>query len=253
MRLGSVLSGTVMTAAFCCVVAAQTEDSPTPPPAEPAKEQVSPCPSITVQSPTPRRVREGQPISFVAQIRGGDKSVTPSLVWQLSAGVIKDGQGTPQIQVDSTGGGIYRAIAAELWVGGYAPECNSRPEPYVIQIVPPASKADEFGELAPDDEKKHIEAGVNYLTQSSDNLFVIAYAGRSSERGHASAALRRIRDQFVRSGVSANRLATIDGGFREQPAYEFWIVPDGAIPPQPTPTIDRKDIVYPKPTRGRKP
>lgn len=252
MKARSVLSGMILTAALCSTIAGQGENPPTPPP-EPAKEQASPCPSIVLQSSTPRRVREGQPVSFVAQIKGGEKDVVPSIVWQVSAGVIKDGQGTQRIEVDSTGAGIYRAIVAEIWVGGYAPECNSQPEPFTVQIVPPASKADEFGELAADDEKKHIDAGVNYLLQSADKLFVIAYAGRSSERGYALTSLRRIRDQFIRSGVSANRLATIDGGFREHPAFEFWIVPDGAEAPRPTPTIDRKDIVYPKPTRVRKP
>lgn len=225
-----------------------------PKPAPPVNgEAASPCPRFEIQNPAMRTVREGQPVMFAANISGGDKTVTPSIVWTVSAGVIKDGQGTRRIEVDTNGAGADRQIVADLWLGGYAPECGSQAPAQSIKVVPPASKADEFGDLAVEKENERIEAIAGVLSQSSDNLYLIAYAGRSNVRGYAGTALRRIKAQLATRGIPANRIGAIDGGFREQPAYELWIVPEGAEPPRPTPTIDRKEIVYPKTTPARKP
>jgi hypothetical protein len=38
------------------------------------------------------------------------------------------------------------------------------------------------------------------------------------------------------------RLFSIDGGYREQPTVELWIVPGSATPPVATPTVDPKDM-----------
>jgi hypothetical protein len=57
-------------------------------------------------------------------------------------------------------------------------------------------------------------------------------------------------------GINAARIVTIDGGYREQPTTEFWIVPDGASPPQPSPTIAPSEIGPPaktKPAAKKKP
>jgi hypothetical protein len=45
--------------------------------------------------------------------------------------------------------------------------------------------------------------------------------------------------------MTARRVAVLDGGFRETPAFVFWIVQRGSEPPRPTPTINRNEIVYP--------
>jgi hypothetical protein len=211
----------------------------------------SACPQIEVRSQGPRTIREGQPIAFTANIAGGDKNVTPSIVWNVSGGAIKDGQGTPRIDVDSNGAGTDRRIVADLWVGGYAPECTTQ-KTYTISVVPPARKADEFGELAAEQEKERIEAAAAAVAQNTDYLYVIAYAGRTSPRGYASAAVRRIKTQLSERGISAPRIFAFDGGFREEPAYEIWFVPEGAEPPRPTPTVDRREIVYPKTTPAKR-
>ncbi len=41
-----------------------------------------------------------------------------------------------------------------------------------------------------------------------------------------------------------NRLEVIDGGYREYPTLEFWIVPEGAEMPKPTPDFTKNEIVY---------
>ena len=232
---------------------AQTE-APPPSQQNPASQQpqekTSPCPQMQIQSQA-RTVREGQPVSFTARITGGDRNVTPSILWNVSAGSIRDGQGTTRIDVDSTGAGEYRAIEAEVWIGGYPPECPPQSNPFRIAVVPPALKLDELGSLPIEEENEKLSAAVRAAQFGNDKLYVIGYAGRNSERMFTSTNLRRMREQILRSGFPAARLGAYDGGYREQPAFEIWVVPEGAEPPKPTPTIDRKDIVLPKVTRTR--
>jgi len=177
--------------------------------------------------------------------------VTPSILWNVSAGSIRDGQGTTRIDIDSTGAGEYRVIDAELWVGGYPPECQAQSTPHRITIIPPATKLDEFGTISVDDENEKLASAVKAAQFGNDKVYVIGYAGRTSERMFASTALRRMRDQIIKSGFPGARIGAYDGVFREQPAFELWIVPEGAEPPKPSPTIDRKDIVFPRITRAR--
>ena len=40
-------------------------------------------------------------------------------------------------------------------------------------------------------------------------------------------------------GLDAVRIVSVDGGYRERPAFELWLVPSGAQLPTPTPTIKR--------------
>ena len=214
------------------------------------QEKASPCPQMQIQSQT-RTVREGQPVTFTARIAGGDRNVTPSILWNVSAGSIRDGQGTPRIEVDSSGAGEYRMIDAELWLGGYAPECTAQSAPFRVMIVPPAGKLDEFGEVTAEQETERLNAAVKAAQFGTDRVYVIGYAGRNSPRGYTSTALRRMREQILKSGFPAPRISAYDGGFREVPAFELWVVPEGAEPPKATPTIDRKDIVFPPSTRAR--
>lgn len=240
---------------FIAAISSYAQSDPPPPPSPQTpgnqqQEKASPCPQMQIQSQA-RTVREGQPVTFTARITGGDRSVTPSILWNVSAGSIRDGQGTTRIEVDSAGAGEYRAIEAELWLGGYAPECQPQSTPFRITIIPPAVKFDEFGSIAADEENEKLALAVRAAQSGNDKVYVIGYAGRTSERMFASISLRRMRDQILRSGFPAARFSAYDGGFREEPAFEVWIVPEGAEPPKPTPTIDRKDIVFPPVTRTR--
>jgi hypothetical protein len=65
--------------------------------------------------------------------------------------------------------------------------------------------------------------------------------------------LKRIKAQLLASGLQYERLAFIDGGFREEPAIELWIVPVGSDAPRAKPTVNAREIVYPKTTPAKKP
>ncbi|MFL6469114.1 MAG: hypothetical protein ACJ72Z_14245, partial [Pyrinomonadaceae bacterium] len=240
---------------FAFVFTAQAQPQPKPErpvPVNPGVEAPVPCPKLEIQSASGRTLRDGQPAAFGANIAGGDSQITPTIIWNISAGSIVDGQGTRSIKVDTTGAGQNREIIAEVWVGGYAAECSVQASAS-IKVVGPASKVDEFADVSVEQENEKLLGVANALSNTNDHVFLIAYAGRTNVRGYASTSLRRMTSQLKTIGLPPDRISATDGGFREQPAYEIWIVPVGAEPPRPTPTIDRKEIVYPKTTPTRTP
>lgn len=224
---------------------------PPPPVVVPPVPVIAPCPQLVLQTAT-QPVREGTPVRFTAVLSGGDTSISPVFSWSISSGIVAEGQGTRNISVDTTGSGADRQIIADLLMGGFAPECTNQATA-TVPIAGPAKKVDEFNGLAEKDEAERLDKVVPLLTQFPDRLYVIAYAGRTNVRGFASDAARRFKAYVMKAGISPERVSAMDGGFREQPAFELWIVPVGAEAPRPSPTVDRKEIVYPKPPPRKKP
>jgi len=216
--------------------------------------QVVPCPQVNVQLQAPPQIRDGQPVTFTANIAGGDPKIVPTVLWNVSAGVISRGQSTRTIVVDSTGAGAApeREIKADVWVGGYAPECPSQASASV-SVIGPAVKFGEFGVVPDEILTRNLKALADFLSRSPDNLRLIVYSGRNSERGFASNWVKRITAELVADGVPLRRISATDGGYREEPLFDFWIVPLGADQPRPTPTIDRREITTPKSPTRKKP
>src|SRR5438876_3171221 len=73
---------------------------PSPSPSPTPEPRVMPCPNVAVQAAGAQIFRDGQPIKFAANITGGDPKITPVIAWTTSAGTIKEGQYTRQIEVD---------------------------------------------------------------------------------------------------------------------------------------------------------
>lgn len=245
----------VVTAASSSLPAQQSKEqhpgAPPPPTANPQQsQQAAPvaCPRMEVRATTPPIVRDGDTVGFAANISGGDATVQPVVSWTLSSGMIKSGQGTRQIEVDSTGAGADRMIIADVWVGGYPGECTVQGRAGVT-VAGPATKRDEFGELPATKEKERIGEFFGGLSPSHDIAYVIAYAGRNNMRGFARESLTRIRAAVIAAGMPSDKVATIDGGFRETATFELWAVPVGALAPKATPTLNSKDIVFPKPSQ----
>lgn len=243
----------VATAACLLVSAQQTKDGPvvkTPvnqPNPQIAQPAAIPCPKLDMRSAGSPIVRDGDTVRFVANLTGGDPNIQPLLSWSISSGVLKSGQGTRQIEVDSTGSGNDRFIIVDLWVGGYAPDCSLQAKAGVT-VAGPAKKVDEFGVLPTDEEKERLEEFFAGLSPSHDIAYIIAYAGKSNPRGFARESLTRMRAAVIAAGMPSDKVATMDGGFREVPTFELWALPAGAVAPKATPTINAKDIVFPKPT-----
>lgn len=242
-----LLATPVLLAVFVSGAAAQPPVRVPAQPGQPVAPTAGPCPKLELQTGANRILRDGEPVAFIATLAGGDANVSPTFIWSTSAGTIKGGQGTRSVEVDSTGAGADRQIVVELWVGGYAAECTVQVST-TVKVAGPATKVDEFGDLPLERETERLNGFAAALAESNDNVSVIAYAGRTNVPGHASNVLKRIKAQLAASGVPVQRISAVDGGFREAAMYELWVVPVGALAPKPTPTVDRKDIVYPKPT-----
>jgi hypothetical protein len=231
--------------------------TPTPRPSPPAAAPnpgPAPCPTVAVQAVPGQPVRDGQRVNFVANINGGDPKVVPTIVWNTSAGSVTQGNNTRRIEVDTTGAGSTneREVRADVWVGGYAPECLLQASG-VARIIAPAAKFGEFGVVDDKTFKTNVDALASFMSQSPDYLYVIAYAGKSSERGFAYNWLKRIREALITAGVAPTRVRAMDGGFREEPLFDFWTVPPGSEPPRPTPTVKRNEIVYPRTPPTKRP
>jgi hypothetical protein len=81
-----------------------------------------PCATVTISGPG--EVDKEHPITFSANLSGGEPSVNPTYKWTVSDGSIISGQGSPIIEVDTTGF-VGQQVTATLEVRGFPPECPS--------------------------------------------------------------------------------------------------------------------------------
>ncbi|HEX8353641.1 MAG TPA: hypothetical protein VF611_12120, partial [Pyrinomonadaceae bacterium] len=90
-----------------------------------------------------------------------------------------------------------------------------------------------------DDDKARLDnLAIELQNNPGSTGYVVAYAGRGSRAGEADRMGRRAVDYLTAArGISRGRLAFINGGHRESNTFELWVVPQGAEPPRPTPTL----------------
>jgi hypothetical protein len=129
--------------------------------------------------------------------------------------------------------------------------------------TPEARKFDEFGDVGCEDEKARLDNFANELQNNPDvQGYIVFYGGKRHlsptahnsrpalpRRGEAEARAGRLRPYMSDTrGVDANRIVVINGGYRDRWAAELWVVPKGANPPAPTPTVKPGEIRF---RRGR--
>lgn len=95
--------------------------------------------------------------------------------------------------------------------------------------------------------------------------FIIVYEGKYSEkvsdekgnsktkiylprRGQSAYMMQMIRNHIKYRKQNPDRFLFINGGFREEFVIEFWLVPNGAKLPKPTPTLEKMDYRKGKPS-----
>ena len=191
------------------------------------------CPVVSVSSPA--EVKEEEPIVFTAATKGGDRTVTPTYNWTVSAGTISSGQGTPTIMVDTQGAGSL-TVTATVDIGGYDAKCRTTQQGMtgVAPKASPARKIDQYGAVSLDDQTARLDNyAIALQSEPGTQGYIIAYSGRNSPAGTAAARLRTTKKYLVETrGIDAARLVTINGGPRERSGTELWIVPPGAKPPR---------------------
>ena len=229
-------------------VALNYRPAPPPPP--------SPCPYPVIVS-APPQVIEGEVITYTADVSYSGSSPL-NYTWSVSPdnARILSGQGTPTITVDSTGFSAQR-ITATLVVDDGSGEAECRQTAQATTVIPPTppreSPSRQFDVCCScsfDDQKARLDnLAVELQNDPSTTTYVIAYGGRTSRIGQADLLGSRARDYLVsQRGIDQSRIVMINGGFREEDCVELWVVPRGATPPQPTPTVGAGDV-RPAPAR----
>jgi len=125
---------------------------------------------------------------------------------------------------------------------------------------------DTFGNICCDDELARLD---NFAIQLQNDPevqgYIIFYGGRRygspychstrlriARRGDAEARVARLKPYLTATrGIDASRIVVINGGYREEWTAELWIIPKGATPPTPTPSIKPEEIKFRKGKPGR--
>jgi hypothetical protein len=210
---------------------------------------VSPCP-YPVNVSAPAIVNDGDVISFSADVGYGGASAL-NYTWTISppAARILSGAGTPTITVDSTGLGDRR-LTAILVVDDGSGDANCRQVAQsataikALRLPDSPKRFDEFPSVAFDDDKARLDnLAIELQNNPGATGYLIAYAGRHTRGGQAELMGKRAIEYLTKTrGISPSRLVIQNGGYRENSAYEIWLVPQGADPPRATPTLRREDV-----------
>ena len=203
------------------------------------------CPRVFLECPS-GVVTIGVPLTFTANISGGDPAVTYTYQWTVSAGTITGGQNTGSITVDTTGLG-GQPVEATVEIGGFPVPCDKKAscssQLTYLCILP--RKIDQYGDLSSGDEKARLDNFAAELKNDPDAVgYIISYAGRRARVNEAQARAGRAKSYLTdKHGISAGRVVIIDGGYREDRTVELWALPRDASAPSVTPTVDPSEVI----------
>lgn len=228
----------------CAAAAAQTE--------RPGVFDPPRCPTVTVScvdTSVP-----GESIKFTANVSGADPDVTPTWKWTVPGFRILSGQDTFEITVDTTGIVVSTVVATVEISGGYDRGCSMKADCTTnIFNCPTAHKLDEYGDIRVGDEKQRLDHFTDVLRNDpAAQGYLVCYGGRRSRANEAQRRCDRAMNFLVVSrSMETSRIVTVDGGFREKPTVELWLVPSGAVPPSVSPTVDPMEVRPPRKARSR--
>jgi hypothetical protein len=216
---------------------------------------VNPCP-YPVNVTAPATVNDGDIVTFTADVAYTGPSAL-NYTWTVSppAARILSGAGTPTITVDTTGLGSQRVTAILVVDDGSGDRaCRQTAQAATgIAALPKTEvpkRFDEFPSIAHDDDKARFDnLAIELQNNPGSTGYIIAYAGRNSRAGEADRMGQRAIEHLTTTrGLSPDRVHFINGGYRDANTFELWLVPQGAAPPTPTPTLT-PDQVHPSGTR----
>lgn len=111
-----------------------------------------------------------------------------------------------------------------------------------------ARKYDEFGTIKLADANARLDnLAIEMQNEFSSEAYIITYGGKTSAAGAAKKSAAKFKTYLSKTrGIDPARIVTVDGGYREGPTTELWIVPTGALPPRVSPTVDPSEVKPPK-------
>lgn len=218
--------------------------------ARPARQ----CPAVKVSCPDSVTAANVGGMEFKAVVEPAVHGRRLTYDWRLSAGNIAGGQGTVSLKADATGL-AGQTVTATVEVSGLPEGCERTAACTTLVLSDIIGCGfDEYGGIRFDDEKARLDNfAIELMNDPKGRGYFICYGGR---RGYAGEAVRRCERAkgYVSGvrGVERARLVIVDGGFREELTVKLIIVPDGATPPAPSPTVDPRDVVIIKRGVARK-
>lgn len=230
-------------------------------PGQPPTLSLCPYP-VNLSAPT--TVNEGEVITYTADVtyKGTSPLKYTWMVGPANARILS-GVGTPTITVDSTGFANQK-IMATLVVDDGSGDAGCRQVAKASTVIPallaresPAREFDVCCDCSYDDQKARLDnLAIELQNDPSTTSYILAYSGRTSPVGQADRLGARARDYIVtQRSIDSARVIVLNGGYREEDCVELWIVPRGATPPQPRPTLQAGDArpapQAPRPRRRR--
>lgn len=108
----------------------------------------------------------------------------------------------------------------------------------------PPSVSFSYLEVLPDKGKLQLDSFAVVLRRERIKIgYIIAYAGKRATIGEAKKRAKGARDYLVKvRGVSSVQVKAMDGGYRETPTIELFVVETDGCPPIPSPTIDPRHV-----------
>lgn len=208
------------------------------------------CRSVYVYNNTP--LTETETINFSVSTYELKGINNYSLTWKVSAGEIVQGQGTDKIRVKLNDSAVERTTAF-VEVSGL---------PYPCQRVfsatgEPQGKLhllDSFGLITNGDTRSRLDGFlVELQNNSTAKGYIIIYGNRAEGGRDAERRITLYKNHFAFRNFDVSRITIMRGGFREEISSELWVSFDDAEKPIPTPTVDEKFVVVPKPARKSRP
>lgn len=178
-------------------------------------------------------VMPGETATITANVAGAAQNLKLEYAWEISAGIIIAGQGTPTITIDTTGT-AGATVTATVEISGLDSSCQKTASctltPYEVIV---SRRFDKYGDLAFADEKKRLNNFAEQLKNEPDSqAYIIAYGKQGARSGEAQARADRAKQYLVdKLGIKAERIVTVDGGVHVRFALELWITPQGGRPP----------------------
>lgn len=147
-------------------------------------------------------------------------------------------------------------MKAAVKIAGIDAVCNSTAsqETQVFSCCISDRLFDQYGNIAFNDEKARLDNfAIQLQNEPTAAGYIITYAGRTTFHGEAVERADRAKNYLTTSyNFMDDRIYTIDGGFRENPTVELWIVAVGGVPPSPSPTLAADDVrIIDKPVKDR--
>ena len=103
---------------------------------------------------------------------------------------------------------------------------------------------DSFGKVSEYEARLHLDSfGIALLGDRTRTGYIVTYAGKRAAVDEARKWAERARNYLISvRGLPVVQLIVIDGGYREAPTMELYIVEPNACSPIPNPTVDPRDV-----------